>query len=82
MTGSTADLIRQKKTFGSLNKGHLKSSSQRSKERKRMKKNKKSLKDVWTTSSRAIHITGIPEGKERERGRVYLREKWLKTSQL
>lgn len=74
MRGSTADLIRQNKTFVSLNKGHLKSSSQRSKERKRMMKNEKSLKDVWTTSSRAIHITGLPEGKERERGRVYLRK--------
>ena len=35
---------------------------------KRMKRNEDSLRDLWDNKSTNIHITGVPEGEERERG--------------
>lgn len=44
MRGSTADLIRPKRALVSLKKGHLKLSSQRSKERKKNEEKQRELK--------------------------------------
>ena len=50
---------------------------------KRMKRNEDSLRDLWDNIKRNnIHITGVPEGEERERRelRKYVKRLQLKTS--
>ena len=36
------------------------------KKEKRMKRNEDSLRDLWDIKRNNIHITGVPEGEERE----------------
>lgn len=56
----------KKKKSVDLKTRYLKSSSQRNK-KKRIKKSKESLHDLWDTIQRnSLHITGVPEKEERD----------------
>ena len=49
-----------------------------------MKKYKSNIRDLWDNIKQAnLHITGIPEGEEKEKGiEDIFEEIWLKTFQI